>query len=193
MYVSIDLETLGTDPETCDVIEFGAVIDNLEDDIDKLPRYHCYLPKDLYRGQPFAMAMHSKILHRIAVREKGYTYMPPEILGEDFRRWLKNNGIEIDPCYGPAEIVVAGKNFSGFDRDFLRLIPNFTDHISVFRRVLDPVSSFYSPKTDDKPPSLEECLKRAGIDKTVSHNAIDDALDVIKCMRYIYRIPLFRA
>ncbi len=31
-YVSIDIETLGLDPTCCDIVEFGAVIDDLESD-----------------------------------------------------------------------------------------------------------------------------------------------------------------
>ena len=32
-------------------------------------------------------------------------------------------------------------------------------------------------------PSLDECLQRAGINKTVNHTAVGDALDVIRCLK----------
>lgn len=187
MYVSIDIETLGTDPETCDVIEFAAVIDNHIDPVGMLPTYHCYLPKDVYRGQPFAMAMHSKILHRIAVREPGFSYIPQNLLGENFSQWLVKNGVEKNEnFYDPIELIVAGKNFPGFDQRFLRRIENFENNINVFRRILDPCTSFYRPKIDKKPPGLSECLKRAGIEKSVEHTAVADAIDVIHCLRFVY-------
>ena len=31
LYCSIDIETTGLDPETCDIIQFAAVLDNLAD------------------------------------------------------------------------------------------------------------------------------------------------------------------
>ncbi len=185
-YVSLDLETLGTDPDNCDVIEIGAVIDQIIDGepacpIEELPVYHAYIPKDNYRGQPFAMAMHSKILHRIAIREKGYSYIPPDLLGENFAQWLGSNGLmgsEIN------ELIVAGKNLAGFDARFLRRVPNFNQWVNFHRRVIDPAPLYFDPKIDQKLPNLDECLRRAGITKKVQHNAVDDALDVIRCLRY---------
>ena len=53
-YVSIDLETTGLDAINNDIIEFGAVLDDLADmkPLEELPRFHAYICKEEYRGQP---------------------------------------------------------------------------------------------------------------------------------------------
>lgn len=194
-YVSIDIETLGLDPDTCDTIEFGAVIDDMKSPIDKLPRFHCYLPKDNYKGEPYAMAMHRDILLRIAKREEGYQYVPEESLGTCFANWLKSNGA---PCtYDESaeeenefrvEISVAGKNFSGFDMRFLRRIPKFENHIKVHHRGIDPAMFYFDPRSEKGVPSLDACLKLVGLTKEVAHTAIEDALDVIRLIRHRYPV-----
>ena len=42
-YVSIDIETTGLDPETCQTLEIGAVFDNWTLPIRELPTFHCYV------------------------------------------------------------------------------------------------------------------------------------------------------
>jgi oligoribonuclease (3'-5' exoribonuclease) len=183
-FVSIDIETLGLDPDTCDVIEFGAVIHHMEKTLEELPRYHCYLTKRVYSGEPFAMAMHSKILARIAAREDGWVYLNHDFLGEDFADWLAEQGYNRQDPDDPIKIVAAGKNFAGFDQRFLRRIDNFDRWIKIHHRVMDPCMMYFDPKKDETPPSLEVCLQRAGINKSVQHTAVEDAIDVIRCLRY---------
>ena len=50
IYVSIDIETTGVDPKIHDIVEFGAVIDDLANPqpLDKLPRFHALFKKDNY-------------------------------------------------------------------------------------------------------------------------------------------------
>ena len=50
-YVSIDIETTGLHEDECDIIEFGAVIDDLRvmAPISKLPVFHCYFIKEFYK------------------------------------------------------------------------------------------------------------------------------------------------
>ena len=179
-YVSIDIETLGLDEEYCDIIEFGAVLDDLETPLDQLPRFQTYLTKEdnRYRGEIYAMMMNAKIIERIALRTPHFNYMPADCLDESFAAWLKSHGVD--------EAVIAGKNFSGFDLKFLQKI-GFGNHTKFHRRILDPGSMFYNPFTDEAPPNLKECLKRAGIDKDIAHGAIEDALDVLMCLRYNLR------
>ena len=96
-YVSIDLETTGLDPENNDIIEFGAVIDDLRDmkPVEELPRFHAYIVKDEYKGQPYALSMHPTIFRRIATREEGYNYLYPNTLGKAFLDFLVEHGFEL--------------------------------------------------------------------------------------------------
>ena len=49
-YVSIDIETTGLDPETCQILEIGAVWDDWTKPIDQLPVYHRLVYHKEYRG-----------------------------------------------------------------------------------------------------------------------------------------------
>lgn len=182
-FVSIDIETLGLDSEYCDVIEFGAVLDDLKTPLDKLPRFQAYLTKegDRYRGEIYAMMMNAKIIERIALRTPGFTYIPDDCLDESFGNWLNSQGV--------AQAVIVGKNFSGFDLKFLHKI-GFGNLTKFHRRVLDAGSMFYDPHIDTVPPDLKECLRRSGINKQISHGAIEDAIDVLRCVRYKYSVPV---
>lgn len=99
--------------------------------------------------------------------------VPATHLATVFEFWLQENGLE--PPY-----VVAGKNFASFDLRFLRRLPNW--NLKLFHRFIDP-SMFYMHVGDDVPPSTDECLKRAGIQKMVEHDALADAYDVVRLVR----------
>jgi len=189
-YVSIDIETLGLNPNTCDTIEFGAVLDTVDVDyvppLERLPRFHCYLtkPNNVYQGEPYAMWMNASILKRIADREEGFSYVPGDLLDEVFAEWLDDHMVYEDALRKPKQkIVVAGKNFQAFDMRFLRRL-GFGNRTRIHHRTLDPGSMFFDVKKDKVPPGLADCLERAGITKEVSHNAVEDAIDVIRCIRY---------
>jgi hypothetical protein len=197
-YVSVDLETLGKDPYTCDIIEFGAVIDDGESPIDSLPFFHRYIlpptgttprhPRGgYYSGEPFAMAMHADKLVRIANLEEPYVYITPNELASQFWAFLVNEGLPVVGEDG-VDVVAGGKNFQGFDMRFLRRVPKFTDRIHIHHRCHDPAELYFDPKMDEIPPGLDQCLARAGIKKSVEHSAVADALDVIRVLRYKWGI-----
>lgn len=82
-------------------------------------------------------------------------------------------------------VIAAGKNFSAFDKQFLNQLPLFNELISIKSRAIDPGTMFIDWENDERPPGLSECKRRAGIKNTeLTHNAVDDAIDVIRCIRY---------
>lgn len=187
-YISVDIECTGLDPLTCDIIEFGAVLDDLDQrmPIDSLPMFHCYLVKDNYFGEPYALSMHPTIFRRIAERgleenRKKYSYLNANSLGNAFKKFLLNNGYASE--HDKVLINVAGKNFSSFDLQFLKHKSDFLKHIEVRSGVLDPGILFLEGE-DKGIPGLKKCKERAGIeDTTVYHDAISDAKDVIELLR----------
>jgi len=197
-YVSIDLETTGLDPENNNIIEFGAVLDDLREQkpLKELPRFHAYICMDEYKGQPYALSMHPTIFRRIATRETGYNYLYPNTLGKAFLDFLVENGYELAEKKGKkiqrTTINVGGKNFGTFDLQFLNQQTNFSSSVKIRSRILDPGVLCLEP-TDEVIPGLPECLKRIGIDKEVAHTTIEDSLDVIKVLRaklgHVFRHP----
>lgn len=183
-YISIDCETTGLDIDNCNIIEFGAVIEDTNDllALDKLPTFHRYLlpPEGTgrYTGEPYALSMHSEIFELIATKAEGIN---PLHLGSDFFNWLKEQGLvkkEGDP------ITVAGKNFPSFDLQFLRKLRRFSPPVRFNHRFIDPAMLYWQPLTDSRLPNMETCLERAEIEKPVLHTAVDDALLVIELIRY---------
>ena len=188
-YVSIDLETTGLSPENCDIVEFGAVIDDLSNpvQIENLTKFHCYvLPPEnnSYRGEPYALSMHREIFLRIAERNKEenkkYHFVSPSKLGYRFSLFLLANGFEKKD--DQVSINVAGKNFSSFDARFLDKT-DFRKHVNVRSRVLDPSILFWTPG-DETLPSMSVCKKRMGEGDNIAHTALEDAIDVIKLLRW---------
>jgi len=181
-YCSVDIETCGLDPETCDVLEFGAVLDDLKvkAPFKQLPTFHCYFALPNYRGEPYALSMHPKIFENIANRTKGYTYVTPTKFGNLFKRFLLNNGYESES--DRVTINVAGKNFAAFDLQFLNRQTDLSKHVKIRHKILDPAMLFIS-YSDYVLPGLSECLKRADLPSHVAHNAVSDAMDVVKLIR----------
>jgi hypothetical protein len=62
-------------------------------------------------------------------------------------------------------------------------MPGFKEKFYIHSRVIDPTTLYWKPFTDNELPNLKECLLRAGIDKSVSHTAEDDAKDIITLLR----------
>jgi len=182
-YVSIDIETTGLNPNTCSIIEFGAVIDDLSNPkpLNELQSFHRYIDcadsNKLIRGEPYALSMHGEIFKRLAERDTlKYGFCSPDRLTEEFYNFI------LEICKSRFPITVAGKNFSGFDLRFLRKLNNWEKLIKIHHRVIDPAILFWDP-SDEKLPNTELCKVRAGIPGEVEHTAISDCLDIIQLVR----------
>lgn len=75
-----------------------------------------------------------------------------------------------------SRLNIAGKNFAIFDKGFLDKFSCFKKTIlrKMSHKILD-IGSMYVTKEDKSLPSLDECLRRAGINESVPHTAVDDA------------------
>lgn len=171
IYVSIDLETTGLEPDYCQVLEIGAVAQELGG--RELSRFHAFIDYEWIRGSPFALQLNARVLKAIS-EGRG---VDPEVLVYDFAGWL-----EIYQDDG--HVNVAGKNAAGFDIPFLKqfecdvYVEDERPITNQFRyRVLDPGTMYLRPG-DNQVPGLSECLRRAGLDDKVTHDALDDALKV---------------
>lgn len=199
IYLSIDIETTGIDPENCQIIEFGAIIEDTKKQLsfNDIPKFSTLVEYPLYKGEPFALSMHKEIFKELA-QKHGQRTEPvtlPDNLGRVFYEWLVKNCPQLyvpttypysDKTFPaePIKINVAGKNFAGFDKNFLDRLYDFEEYVQFNHRFIDPASLYYDDSIDSAIPNLETCKKRAGIvDSTIAHRTLKDAWDVIEVLR----------
>lgn len=210
--VSIDIETTGVDKEYCQILEIGAVLFDTDkglDQFDSCPKFKCIIDNGKHiQGQPYAIDMNARIFKILAGLEKfyrndeetknarslyrtEYSIIAPSQFPDMFWTWLHVNGLSGIPfelgtthkiVKEPIYINVCGKNFSEFDKPFMiKEIPNLETRVRFRRRVLDPVTLFIN-STDEDPPGLGECMKRAGLDGSVTHDSLQDSIDTAKVL-----------
>lgn len=178
-YVSIDIETTGLDPNRCQVIEFGAVLEDWDTPVDKLPSFHAYVVHEEYRGDAFALWLNHEILRKISNQGRfpEFKFYRPITLAIEFEKWLLKHQIDTQ------RVPVAGKNFARFDAQFLAEMRDFAQCIKFAHRVIDPGSMYFDPRIDKEVPNTKTCMERAGIAGEVAHTAVEDARVVIQLVR----------
>ena len=193
-YVSIDIETTGLNHHIHDIVEVGAVMDDLkvQKPLSELPKFHCYIVQDNYRVDPYCAFLHQAIFHRISRRNNAemrtkYKFYTQEEFIPAFRAWLIESGAE-KSSNGNVRITPAGKNFGSFDKLFLDSQFNFSNEFSVVHRQLDPAILYFDHLNDDVLPNQQTCLDRAGIEGTVEHTGLEDAIQVVQLLRH--KFPL---
>jgi len=222
-YISIDIETTGLDPENCQILSIGAVIEDTLNQLpfEELPTFHGVIKRENVSGSLFALNMNRDLIETIVqysgaqdqdekndiVHMTGMQfYHEDEIVEALFQFCFRNNLVELNHDINKTVKIVngitypiltsnmpkvylncAGKNFAGFDKKFLEKLPRWKQVFSIRSRVLDPGILFVDWINDESVPSLDECKKRAGIDGVVTHNAVEDAMDVVMLLRQCYQ------
>jgi hypothetical protein len=134
-----------------------------------------------------------------------YSFYKEDEVVKEFYWWLEKNGYYqgnngggyvglmdgymrpiINSNTKPITLNVAGKNFGTFDKLFLQELPWWQKLIRTRQRVLDPAILMVDWKKDTSLPNLTTCKERAGIEGVVTHNALEDAWDVIEVLRKFY-------
>lgn len=135
----------------------------------------------------------------------GYKFYEEEDVVKEFYRFLWSNGFGYElgpgdfvntidgveyPAIGgktkPITLNVAGKNFGTFDKLFLQELPWWQKLIRTRQRVLDPAILCVDWNNDTALPSLTQCKERTNVEGIVTHNALEDAWDVIQVLRNFY-------
>ena len=140
------------------------------------------------------------------IQPQGYKFYEEDEVVKEFYCFLDKNGLGhgFTNSGGYAEVVdgvhrpminggtkpitlnVAGKKFGTFDKLFLQELPWWQKLIRIRQRVLDPAILMVDWNNDTSLPNLTQCKERAGIDGIVTHDALEDAWDVIEVMRKFY-------
>ncbi|EMR02637.1 3'-5' exonuclease [Cesiribacter andamanensis] len=187
-YLSIDLETSGTDPDQSQILEFAAVLENTRQPllpVEELPCLRLAVHHPLISGTVGALAINARLLQELSdARQK--TNMPPDhCLPEEvlvrFAEFLDAQGVNRKKA-----LVAAGKNFATFDLPFLQRLPGYGELLWISNAVLDPALLYLNWQKDSKLPNMASCKRRAGLPEEVSHQALDDARDVVRLLRPFY-------
>lgn len=168
-YVSLDLETTGLNPDTCQVLEIAAILEDTtrgDRPLEDLPSFHAVIHWPYLQGESFALRMNWPIVLEAADhgREAAEVW-------HEFELWLSLYGVDKS-----TRGVLAGKNVAGFDRRFLPMAVSERFH----HRTIDP-GSVLIDWDKETPPSLGELTGRA-----VTHRAMEDARDVVRVLRELY-------
>ena len=198
-YVSIDIETTGLNPETCQVLSIGAVIEDTDNimPVKDLPTFHGVVLSREISGDPYALNMNKDLIESMVYwqtgkdderfdleRMTGMKFYEKEEIVKSFYNFLLENGFE--PNGEVIHLTVAGKNFGTFDLKFLERLPRWKQYIRVRQRILDPSILYVNWKEDTSLPGLGACKKRANLPEEVAHDAVEDAIDVILLLRKEY-------
>lgn len=179
--LSVDIETTGLDPATCSTLEVGCVLFDPQPDLTAPPvdrrwkTFERLVKHSRIQGEPYALQMNQQILAELAgVKSTHIEIVPGSRIGPEVAEWLRSEGIDSDN-----RATIVGKNYDAFDRQFLNRLPGWSQFVTplVERRTLD-VGSLYFRPDDGKVVGLEACLLTIGSEATVSHRALDDALQV---------------
>lgn len=201
LYVSVDIETTGTDPQTDQILSIGAIIEDTDKklDFESIPKFHGIIAHKKIIGSPYALIMNYDILQiindwnseeRMIKKDKIAKYYNVEIGLEKnimsmFVAFLfKNFNIK------DKKIVFAGKNFGSFDLQFIknsceRHNIKF-EELNYSYKYLEPGNMYVDFKNDKEIPSLSKCKTRIGMDKNIKHDAISDSWDIIQLLRKKY-------
>jgi oligoribonuclease (3'-5' exoribonuclease) len=171
-YVSIDIETTGLDKQKSHVLQIAAIYDNGKA-LEELATFNRVIKwKNLGYGEEYAMTLNKRLLEQ----DKGTVSVARA--REDFISWLSR----VQP---KGRLTAAGKNVQGFDLPILTNPVNGFKMDRFLRRVLDPGSMF--AEDFNHVPNLSEINNITGR-KEVSHNALEDAWDVVHAIRYKWRV-----
>ena len=222
IYVSVDIETSGLNPDMNNVLSIGAIIEDTEKKLsfEDIPKFNAIVLQNNIQGSPRAITMNKEIISlmgeylegkedvRTLLKENsGYQFFEENEVVKEFYWWLDENGLGhgiVDNSGGYVQIIdgkhrsmingatkpitlnVAGKNFGTFDKLFLQELPWWQKLIRTRQRVLDPAILCVNWKEDTSLPSLTQCKERTNVEGIVTHNALEDAWDVIQVLRKFY-------
>ena len=199
-YLSCDLETTGTNLPKDQILEIGLVAVDTNTHPSTWNTFHAIIDHPRTEGTSYAIALNGRIFDFLKryhtepddVQERWLVLKPEELL-QNVLLFVEANGYKMEKDH--YTLTLAGKNVAGFDIPFMKYhfnrhngtnfveandVPgNISAPIRFRRRVIDPTILFTDFVMDSVLPDLGECKKRAGLSNIVTHNALEDALDIV--------------
>jgi oligoribonuclease (3'-5' exoribonuclease) len=192
-YLSLDLETTGLNPLLDQILMVGAVVEDTEHPevpVEDLPSFVCFIEHDRYRGNAFALGLNGWIFDNLSgrnrTREDVPIYPSFHACGDPYvASWVPKFSDFLSDNFSIDErIILAGKNMGSFDFQFLKeeLPAAFLKRFGY--RYIDPGSVFID--WSKGPESLPAIKGRFGMEEECSHDALEDARDVVRVLRKSY-------
>ena len=184
-YLSIDIETTGIDDRS-QILQISAVFDDLHSSIGVLPTLDLPIKhREITYSEPYAIGMNAELFKKM-MNKDFVTYSPVEAAGKlvEFLKEVQTM-CGLDEKGKPKKLILAGKNVASFDIPKIRAFLTGNDLISfdnlIHYKTLDVGSLYYDIFQDNV--SLSKINELTGR-KEVSHNALDDAFDVVYAVRH---------
>lgn len=136
MYIAVDIETTGLDPEKHQILEIAMVVEQPSRRVVDCPFLHTFVRHEDIVGTPFALTMNAHAIKILAMNVDSNISTPEEAV-----EWIGDFVRE----YGQlGEVNLLGKNVASFDYPFLKRLPRFP--ASLFsHRMLDVGSLWATP------------------------------------------------
>jgi hypothetical protein len=196
-YVSLDIEATGVGPEV-DVLQIAMIFDEPGKPIEELSTFDLLLNhKNFKNAEPMAMFINKDLIEILKNGKDERIVYPRQAINRmivQLQAW-SNIVLEYDEEHKTnmkGKHIIAGKNAAGYDKPKLLYAAETYGNKSLreelqstwVHRTLDPGSMYF----DDfgLVPSMEQINKLLDR-KEVTHNAVDDALDVIYSIRNKYK------
>ena len=194
-YTSIDIETSGLGPDV-DVLQISAVYDD-GDVIGALETFDVILKHyKLKSAEPYALWMNAGLIDTIRKNEDPrleYPKLAMRLFIAKLKEWQQKTAKYDDDKGLPfrGKHMVAGKNVAGFDKPKLIQAAETYGNKDMrqelestwVHRTLDP-GSMYAPIFGYNPNLTE--INKYNDRNEVTHNALDDAFDVVHAIRRVY-------
>ena len=174
-YLSLDIETTGLSRERSHVLQLAAIYDD-GSPLEQLKTFDVVIkwPVITY-GEEYAMHLNRHLLERAFNNEDVVSLEEAQTAFRDFLYVVQRQG----------KITIAGKNAGGFDIPILKNPTNNFDTSRFLYQALDPGSMF--SEDFDHLPRLGELNALTGR-PAVSHDALEDAWDVVHAIRYKWKV-----
>jgi oligoribonuclease (3'-5' exoribonuclease) len=181
-YLSIDIETTGTEEERHQVLEIAAVYNRQEVDVMSCPVFHEIIDPGEIVGNPFALNMNARLIERIA---KGEGKRLDGVM-EKLRVWTEDirRNFDIDRFH------LIGKNVGAFDLQFLKRVPGWCGY-RFSHRHLEIGSLFSTPEGIDSQSDLFTAVAADAKIEGSPHEALYDARVSLELARRFWRDKLW--
>jgi hypothetical protein len=145
-----------------------------------------------YVGTAGALALNARLLVELAEKTPNPELCTPDELLPQFREFLLAHGFRPN-AKDCVAVTMAGKNIASYDLGFLKELPGWATLVRADPAMLDPAAFYLNWHKDSRLPSMSICKARARFDDhAVAHEALADALDVVRLLRPFYQLPVYQ-